>query len=784
MIYIVRKKTGGYSIVTSAGGYSSSVGSRIDNTTDWGEIKGNISNQTDLSLALDSKQEKLISGSNIKTVEGESILGEGDIVIDLSEYLKKVDAEIIYATKSTTLSGYGISDAYTKQSTDELLNNKVTKIDGKGLSTNDYTTDEKTKLTGIETGAQVNVLEGVMINDNPITIDENKHINIITTDNTSPTESSLATKRYVDSIRTLEVVSVDELPEASADTMDKIYLVPSPIAASQNIKDEYITLRSGTEGSYTYTWEQIGSTEIDLSNYVQKEDGKELYPVVDKTKLAGIETGAEVNKIESIKVNNVLQPITSKVANLDIDLSNFVVVNELPTASSSTMNKIYFKEIPSSSGVDWNTYEWVGSSTGIGVNTYKVQTTGTNPEVVNIQWPGFAAEQGIYVIFTSAISSINIPSAAVQGGGVLVYLSGLTKKETKIVVTCVEGTYTFYIYNKNGEESSAAPTHESYVTQYYDNKYFWEKIGGSGGSAPDLSDYLKKTDAESTYAKKATTLSGYGITDAYTKSTVDNTFAKKATTLSGYGITDAYTKSEVNDKITSHTHPISGVIGLESDLSSINTSLSNKINDAITFTSIVGSTAINLTSCNYTKYLMMGIVNKVAFTCETIDLNAHYYIEFTANNGWEGLTIPNTITWVGDSLNVVPGGTYVLEFIHGYMKTKFAYVPDRYHFLSGYTSWYETDDYTQMTYNRLSGVYEYSLHIDANDNKSFKIKKHTGDNNGWYGISSFWNMTRDNCTDWYVDTGMGSDIGINPDVSGTYKIIYNASTQKVSVIFP
>lgn len=37
-----------------------------------------------------------------------------------------------------------------------LQNNKVDKIAGKGLSTNDYTTAEKTKLSGIEAGAQKN----------------------------------------------------------------------------------------------------------------------------------------------------------------------------------------------------------------------------------------------------------------------------------------------------------------------------------------------------------------------------------------------------------------------------------------------------------------------------------------------------------------------------------------------------------------------------------------------------------------------------------------------------
>ena len=64
-------------------------------------------------------------------------------------------------------------------------------------------------------------------------------------------------------------VPVPELPEPSADTFGlKIYLVPSPDPKTGNLKDEYITVRSGSEGAYTYDWEQIGSTAIDLSGYV------------------------------------------------------------------------------------------------------------------------------------------------------------------------------------------------------------------------------------------------------------------------------------------------------------------------------------------------------------------------------------------------------------------------------------------------------------------------------------------------------------------------------------
>lgn len=47
---------------------------------------------------------------------------------------------------------------------EDLEENAVYKETGKGLSTNDYTTEEKNKLGGIATGAQVNVIEAVKVN--------------------------------------------------------------------------------------------------------------------------------------------------------------------------------------------------------------------------------------------------------------------------------------------------------------------------------------------------------------------------------------------------------------------------------------------------------------------------------------------------------------------------------------------------------------------------------------------------------------------------------------------
>lgn len=57
---------------------------------------------------------------------------------------------------------------------------------------------------------------------------------------------------------------------ASADTMYKIYMVPSDDAAAGSYV-EYITIRSGEADAYTYTWEAIGNTKMNLSGYVSTQ---------------------------------------------------------------------------------------------------------------------------------------------------------------------------------------------------------------------------------------------------------------------------------------------------------------------------------------------------------------------------------------------------------------------------------------------------------------------------------------------------------------------------------
>ncbi len=92
-------------------------------------------------------------------------------------------------------------------------------------------------------------------------------------------------KAYVDSAVAVGLVIevVDTLPEATADEMGKIYLKSHSHESGDNY-DEYIVVRTGTEGSYVYTWEKIGNTDIDLSGYVSDVKYEEKSLKVQKGK--------------------------------------------------------------------------------------------------------------------------------------------------------------------------------------------------------------------------------------------------------------------------------------------------------------------------------------------------------------------------------------------------------------------------------------------------------------------------------------------------------------------
>jgi len=99
--------------------------------------------------------------------------------------------------------------------------------------------------------------------------------------------------------------------------------------------------------------------------------------------------------------------------------------------------------------IDWSGYEWLEDGAGAGAysNKYKVAPA-EGQNVVNIQKPGWANEPGIYTSdFGGAISSCTLgDKCAIDGGGIVLYLSAFTAKETEVTVVAAQGSKTFTVY--------------------------------------------------------------------------------------------------------------------------------------------------------------------------------------------------------------------------------------------------------------------------------------------------------------------------------------------------
>ena len=137
-------------------------------STLWGKVKNHV------KTSIDSQQ--------FKTVNGTSVKGAGNIQIDLTLYkvvsvlpTNSIDTTKIYLVKDSAVDNNSYSEyMYVDGSWEKLgdfrssvdlepyakteyvntkLATKVDKENGKGLSTNDFTTVEKNKLAGISEGA-------------------------------------------------------------------------------------------------------------------------------------------------------------------------------------------------------------------------------------------------------------------------------------------------------------------------------------------------------------------------------------------------------------------------------------------------------------------------------------------------------------------------------------------------------------------------------------------------------------------------------------------------------
>ena len=183
-------------------------------------------------------------------------------------------AKINFVTKDNLL--------YVWQKVKLLLANKVDKIEGKGLSTNDLTDELKNKilsagdssftgnyndlinkpdLTVYAEKTQVATDISNAVSNKVTETQMNTAINNATSNKVTQNEVNSAISNAISEITQFDYSIVESLPNAGV--KGTIYLISNK-GNNENIYDEYIYIEN--------KFEKIGTTEMDLSGYVKTTD--------------------------------------------------------------------------------------------------------------------------------------------------------------------------------------------------------------------------------------------------------------------------------------------------------------------------------------------------------------------------------------------------------------------------------------------------------------------------------------------------------------------------------
>ena len=177
--------------------------------------------------------------------------------------LNAKDAETLTGASLSTILNSSDVEIPTSKAVLDALDGKVDKVDGKGLSTNDYTTTEKNKLAGIEAGANNYSLP-------------------------------VATSTSIGGIKSGTDITID---------------------SSGNV--------SVNDDSHNHIISNIDNLQSTLDSKVDSVDGKGLstndYTTAEKNKLAGIDTGANKTIVDSALSSTSTNPVQNKVVSTALD---------------------------------------------------------------------------------------------------------------------------------------------------------------------------------------------------------------------------------------------------------------------------------------------------------------------------------------------------------------------------------------------------------------------------------------------------------------------------------
>ena len=229
------------------------------------------------------------------------------------------------------------------------LGNKVDKVSGKGLSTNDFTNALKNKLDNIAAGAQVNVIEGVNVNGTAVT-PTNKIVNLtiptkltdltndgnfVTDANYVHTDNNFTTtlKNKLNGIASGAEVNV-QADWSVTTTSSDAYIKNKPTKVSQFTNDSGFQNATQVQNAINAAIEDIAGIDFQIVQTLPSTGEKGIIYLVPNS-------GSGNNSYdEYIWITNGSTSKFEKIGTTDVDLSGYVLYTDLVAITNSEIDTI------------------------------------------------------------------------------------------------------------------------------------------------------------------------------------------------------------------------------------------------------------------------------------------------------------------------------------------------------------------------------------------------------------------------------------------------------------
>jgi hypothetical protein len=273
------------------------------------------------------------------------------------------DAEktIISNTSGVNTGDQDLSGYATTSSVTTLLADKVDKVAGKGLSTEDYTTTEKSKLAGIASGATANSSDAFLLSranhtgtQSPASIATDSS-NRFVTDAEKSTWNSKANGSHTHALSDLtqsgatggQVVTWNGTNWAPSTPSTGVTDHTSLSNIGTNTHAQIDTHIGSTSNPHSVTKAQVGLSNVvnvdttTTANITDSTD-KRFVTDADATKLDGIATGATANSTDAFLLNRVNHTGTQAPTTIATDASNRFVADSEKSTWNGKQNALGF----------------------------------------------------------------------------------------------------------------------------------------------------------------------------------------------------------------------------------------------------------------------------------------------------------------------------------------------------------------------------------------------------------------------------------------------------------